>query len=126
MMWLKQQLLEGWLRFEIGYISILLVVQIIAYLIVPDSPVGMMSGIMGVMAIVMGMKGRKITFIFGFIQCTAMSYIAWKSHAYGSFIMDIIYTISQPVGWFMWGNDQAVNTFNRKARSRIFIGAIVA
>ncbi len=126
MMWLKKQLFEGWSRFEICYVSVLLIVQIIAYIVAPDSPIGMMSGIMGVLAVVMGMKGRKITFIFGFIQCVAMTYIAWQSHAYGSFVMDIIYVISQPVGWFMWGNDEAVNSFSKKVRNRIFLGAVAA
>jgi nicotinamide mononucleotide transporter len=59
------------------------------------------------------MKGRKVTFIFGFIQCVAMTYIAWQSHTWGTFVMDIFYVISQPIGWFMWGHDDA-NVLVRK------------
>ncbi len=126
MTWLRQQLFEGWLKFEIIYILGLILLQIIAYIIAPDSIIGMISGLCGVLAVVMGMKGRKITFIFGTIQCLAMSYIAWESQAYGSFIMDIFYTISQPIGWFLWGNDEAVNTFDKKTRNKIFLGAFAS
>ena len=52
------------------------------------------------------MKGRKSSFIFGFIQCVAMTYVAWISHAYGLFAMDIVYVISQPIGWYLWGRQQ--------------------
>lgn len=121
--WLYQQLFSGWKKFEIGYITGLLALQVIVYLIAPDSIIGMISGLAGVICLVYGMKGRKITFIFGLVQCLAMTYIAWKTHAYGSFAMNIVYVISQPIGWFLWGNDEAVNSFSPNVKKKIFIGA---
>ncbi|MDT2813985.1 nicotinamide riboside transporter PnuC [Vagococcus carniphilus] len=124
--WLYQQLFTGWKKFEITYIIALLALQVIAYLVAPDSIIGMISGISGVICLVYGMKGRKITFIFGFIQTIAMTYIAWKTHAYGSFAMNIVYVISQPIGWFLWGNDEAVNSFSASVKKKLFIGAFFA
>ena len=86
----------------------------------------MVSGLAGVICLVYGMKGRKIIFIFGIIQCLAMTYIAWESKAYGSFLMDIFYVISQPIGWFMWGQDEAIRFFRKETRNYLFIGAFVA
>lgn len=86
--WIIQQLFEGWKKFEISYIMVLLAIQILAFIIAPDSWIGMISGLAGVIALVYGMKGRKITFVFGFVQTVAMAYIAWVSHAYDSFAMD--------------------------------------
>lgn len=120
------QLFKGWTKFETGYILILLAIQVIAYAVVPDSVIGMMSGIMGVLCLVYGMKGRRITFVFGFIQCVAMAYIALKAHAYGAFAMDIVYVISQPIGWYLWGNDEAVNSFKKSTKQKLFIGAFIA
>ncbi|EMF0251901.1 nicotinamide mononucleotide transporter, partial [Enterococcus hirae] len=99
---------------------------LLVYAIAPDSLVGMLSGVTGIMSLVYGMKGRRVAFIFGTIQCIAMTYIAWISHAYGSFSMDIIYVISQPIGWFMWGNDESVHQFSNKMRQLIFFGAFIA
>jgi len=55
-----------------------------------------------------------------------MTYIAWISHAYGSFAMDIIYVISQPIGWVMWGQDEATRSFKPTTKRWIFAGAFAA
>ena len=117
--WLYNQLFTNWKRFEVSYVSVLLLLQLVVYAIEPDSPIGMLSGVAGVLCLVFGMKGRKISFLFGTVQCIAMTYIAWISHAYGSFAMDIIYVISQPIGWFMWGRDQATHSFQKNTRYKI-------
>lgn len=104
----------------------MILLQLIVYAIVPDSVIGMISGVAGVLCLVYGMKGRKISFIFGTIQCIAMTYIAWISHAYGSFAMDIIYIISQPIGWFMWGKNEATHSFEANTRRKIFLAAFIA
>ncbi|WP_125546257.1 nicotinamide riboside transporter PnuC [Levilactobacillus lindianensis] len=124
--WWYDQLFTNWKKFEVGYVSVLLLLQLAVYLVVPDSIIGMISGVGGVLCLVYGMKGRKISFIFGLMQCLAMTYVAWISHAYGSFAMDIIYVISQPIGWFMWGHDEATRGFSPQVRRGIFLGAFVA
>lgn len=124
--WWYSQLFTNWKKFEISYISILILLQLIVYAIVPDSVIGMISGVAGVLCLVYGMKGRKISFIFGTIQCIAMTYIAWISHAYGSLAMDIIYIISQPIGWFMWGKNEATHSFEANTRRKIFLAAFIA
>ncbi|HFI0484236.1 TPA: nicotinamide riboside transporter PnuC [Streptococcus suis] len=123
---IMKELFSDWKPFEVGYVAILILLQIFAYIIAPDSIIGMISGITGVLCLVYGMKGRKITFLFGIIQCLAMTYIAFISQAYGSFAMNIIYVISQPIGWFMWGQDEAIRSFTKKQRRTIFIGAFFA
>lgn len=124
--WLYNQLFLDWKKFEVIYGLTLIALQLLVYVIAPDSLIGMISGITGTMSLILGMKGRRIAFIFGTIQCMAMTYIAWISHAYGSFAMDIVYVISQPIGWFMWGNDEAVHSFSKKTRYLIFFGAFIA
>ncbi|WP_462258947.1 nicotinamide riboside transporter PnuC [Vagococcus teuberi] len=124
--WIYNQLFVGWKPFEVKYVSVLLSLQLIVFMISPDSVIGMISGVAGVICLVYGMKGRKITFLFGIIQCLAMTYIAWQSHAYGSFVMNIIYVISQPIGWFLWGNDGAVHEFKPKTKQFLFLGSVIA
>ena len=124
--WLYTQLFTNWKKFEVSYVVALILLQFVVYAIAPDSFIGMISGVTGVLSLIYGMKGRKISFIFGIVQCVAMTYIAWISHAYGSFAMDIIYVISQPIGWFMWGRDEATHSFSRNGRRLIFGGAFIA
>lgn len=124
--WWFNQLFTHWKPFEITYVTILVLIQIGVYFIAPDSWIGMVSGVAGTLCLVYGMKGRKISFIFGIVQCLAMTYVAWISHAYGSFAMDIFYVISQPIGWFMWGHDEATHTFKAETRRWLFIGAFIS
>ena len=124
--WFYSQLFTNWKRFEVIYVSILILLQLAVFAIVPDSPIGMISGVAGVICLVYGMKGRKISFIFGFIQCVAMTYVAWISHAYGSFAMDIVYVISQPIGWYLWGRQQQTHSFQPGTRKKVFFGAFLA
>lgn len=124
--WIYKQLFTNWKKFEVIYVSILILIQLLVFFVVPDSLIGMISGVTGTLSLVYGMKGRKIAFIFGTIQCLAMTYIAWISHAYGSFAMDIFYVISQPIGWFMWGHEQATHRFSSANRKKIFVGAFIA
>ncbi|MFT8470334.1 nicotinamide riboside transporter PnuC [Oenococcus sp.] len=124
--WLYIQLFANWKKFEVIYISCLILLQFVVYAIAPDSIIGMISGVAGVLCLIYGMKGRKINFIFGLIQCLAMTYVAWISHAYGSFAMDIVYVVSQPIGWFMWGHDEATHAFSKNVRNGVFLGAFVA
>ncbi|WP_417082841.1 nicotinamide riboside transporter PnuC [Mitsuokella jalaludinii] len=124
--WFYSQLFTNWKRFEVIYVTILILLQLAVFAIVPDSPIGMISGVAGVICLVYGMKGRKISFIFGFIQCVAMTYVAWISHAYGSFAMDIVYVISQPICWYLWGRQQATHSFQPGTRKKVFFGAFLA
>ncbi|NUU61830.1 nicotinamide riboside transporter PnuC [Paenibacillus agri] len=124
--WLYNQFFTGWKKFEVTYAIVLILLQVVAYVIAPDSIIGMVSGVAGVICLVFGMKGKKLTFAFGLVQCIAMTMIAWQSHAYGAFVMNIFYVISQPIGWFLWGNDEAVNTISAKMKRLIFLAAFVA
>ncbi|KRN01602.1 nicotinamide mononucleotide transport protein [Levilactobacillus senmaizukei DSM 21775 = NBRC 103853] len=124
--WWYRQLFTNWKRFEVIYVAILIALQVGVYAIAPDSLVGMVSGVAGVICLIYGMKGRKISFIFGFVQCVAMTYVAWISHAYGAFAMGIIYVISQPIGWVMWGQDEAIHSLKKSTRNLVFLGSLIA
>ena len=124
--WLYNQLFTNWKTFEIFYVLCLLLVQIAVFIAVPDSTIGMISGICGVLCLVYGMKGRKISFLFGVIQCIAMTYVAWISQAYGSFAMGIVYVISHPIGWYLWGKTQETKSFAPGTRKKVCAIAILA
>ncbi|MDR0297055.1 MAG: nicotinamide riboside transporter PnuC [Streptococcaceae bacterium] len=124
--WLYKQLFSNFKRFEVTYITILLAFQLLVYAIAPDTIIGMISGVFGVLCLVYGMKGRKINFAFGLFQTCAMTIIAFQTHSWMSFVMGIFYTLSQPIGWFMWGRDDKIRSFSKRTRLILFSFAIVA
>ena len=44
--------------FEVAWVVIFLAAQIIAYVLAPDSPLGMISGIAGILCVVLVRKGK--------------------------------------------------------------------
>jgi len=55
---LKEEFLSGWKPFEVAWVVIFLAAQIIAYVLAPDSPLGMISGIAGILCVVLVSKGK--------------------------------------------------------------------
>ena len=55
---LKEEFLSGWKPFEVAWVVIFLAAQIIAYVLAPDSPLGMISGISGILCVVLVSKGK--------------------------------------------------------------------
>ena len=55
---LKEEFLSGWKPFEVVWVVIFLAAQIIAYVLAPDSPLGMISGIAGILCVVLVSKGK--------------------------------------------------------------------
>lgn len=91
--WWYNQFFINWKKFEVIYVSVFIVLQVFVYLIVLDSVIGMVLGVFGILCLVYGMKGCKIFFIFGVIQCLVMIYVVWILYVYGFFVMDIFYVI---------------------------------
>lgn len=122
------QLFGGWTNFEVFYITSLLWLQIAVFILVPDTYIGVISGFAGVLAVVLGMKGRKLNFLFGVIQCAAMAWIAYESHAYGYFLMSLVYLISMPIGFILWGKsgDESVKFLSKIQLMLLLIVAIIA
>ena len=66
---LKEEFLSGWKPFEVAWVVIFLAAQIIAYALTPDSPLGMISGIAGILCVVLVSKGKISNYFFGLIFC---------------------------------------------------------
>ena len=64
---LKEEFLSGWKPFEVAWVVIFLAAQIIAYVLAPDSPLGMISGIAGILCVVLVSKGKISNYFFGLI-----------------------------------------------------------
>lgn len=75
---------------------------------------------------VYGMKGRNVTFVFGVLQYIAMGYIAITTHAYGSFAIDVLYVISQPIGWYFWIINHKIRAFTPQMRWVIIAISVIS
>lgn len=100
---LKEEFLSGWKPFEVVWVVIFLAAQIIAYVFMPDSLLGMISGITGILCVVLVSKGKISNYFFGLIFAYTYFYVSWGSNFLGEMNTALyVYIPSQFIGYFIW------------------------
>lgn len=100
---LKEEFLSGWKPFEVVWVVIFLAAQIIAYVFMPDSLLGIISGITGILCVVLVSKGKISNYFFGLIFAYTYFYVSWGSNFLGEMNTALyVYIPSQFIGYFMW------------------------
>ena len=100
---LKEEFLSGWKPFEVAWVVIFLAAQIIAYVLAPDRPLGMISGIAGILCVVLVSKGKISNYFFGLIFAYTYFYVSWGNNFLGEMNTALyVYIPSQFIGYFMW------------------------
>ena len=74
--WLKNELWTGYTVFEKLFLVSMLLLQIVVYIIVPDTVIGIISGISGVISVVLCAKGKISFYYIGFVQTISYLYLA--------------------------------------------------
>ncbi|MBE2893604.1 nicotinamide riboside transporter PnuC [Spirabiliibacterium falconis] len=105
-MWLqklKTELFSGWTPFEAFWLLLFLAVQIGVYIYEPDSLLGMISGISGIICVVFVGKGKISNYLFGLIFAYTYFYVAWENKFYGEMTTTLyVYIPAQFIGYFLW------------------------
>ena len=117
--WLKNELWVGYTVFEKVFLISMLALQIIVFILVPDTVIGIISGISGVISVVLCAKGKISFYYIGFVQTISYLYLAWMNRLYGEVIENIFYLVTMVWGIFLWKKNMHKNddgTSNVKAR----------
>lgn len=107
--WMKRDFLEGYTLFEKVFLMSMVLLQIIVYCIVPDSMIGMICGVSGVICVVLTAKGKLISYLFNFVQIVTYMYICWNVGLYLEFAENIFYFVTCIFGVFLWKKNMTVN-----------------
>ena len=100
--WFKNEFWVGYNLFEKLFLLSMLLLQIVVYIIVPDTVIGIISGISGVISVVLCAKGKISFYFIGFVQTTSYLYLAWINAFYGEVIENIFYLVTMVWGIFLW------------------------
>ena len=100
--WLIGEYWEGYSLFEKLFMIGMVILQIAVFIIMPDSPIGIISGISGVISVVLCAKGKISFYFIGFIQTISYLWLAWNAKFYGEVIENIFYLVTMVMGIFMW------------------------
>ena len=107
--WLKNELWVGYTVFEKAFLISMLALQIIVFILVPDTVIGIISGISGVISVVLCAKGKISFYYIGFVQTISYLYLAWTNRLYGEVIENIFYLVTMVWGIFLWKKNMQKN-----------------
>ena len=99
----------GYSLFEKIYMLVMLLVQVIVFIINPDSILNIVAGISGVISVVLCAKGKISFYYVGFIQTTTYLVLSFQEHFYGEVIENIFYLVTMVIGIFIWKKNLALN-----------------
>lgn len=99
---LKEEFINGYTLFDKTYMLCMLLLQIIVFIFAPDSLIGVISGISGVISVVLCAKGKISFYFIGFIQTISYLILAFQNCFYGEVIENIFYLATMVWGIFIW------------------------
>lgn len=107
--YIKNEFWVGYTLFEKLFLLGMLVLQIVVYIIVPDTVIGIISGISGVISVVLCAKGKISFYFIGFVQTISYLILAWNNAFYGEVIENVFYLVTMVWGIFLWKRNMQQN-----------------
>ena len=99
---IEREWINGYSKFDRMYMFAMLLLQIVVFIIVPDSWVSIVAGISGVIATVLCAKGKLSFYFIGFIQTATYLYLSWVNCFYGEVLENLFYLVTMVWGIFVW------------------------
>ncbi len=100
--WIKNEFWNGYNNLERLFFTSMILLQVIVYCFVPDTPIGIVCGIAGVICVALTAKGKISSYIFNFIQMITYMFICWDAALYLEFGEQVFYFIACIFGVFLW------------------------
>ena len=89
-------------RFDIIFLVSGLLVQILVYWLAPTHPLSLISGLLGIISVILCSQGNIWTFAFGFGQILTYSGLCYMEQFYAGLGMNAFYFLSQIYGIYAW------------------------
>ena len=107
--WVLKNFWNGYTTFEKIFLLFMVVLQIIVFVICPDSPLNIIAGLAGVVSVVMCAKGRTMFYFIGFIQTVTYLVLSWQNQFYGEVLENLFYFVTMIWGIFVWKKNEVTN-----------------
>lgn len=109
MKWLKNEFWNGYSWFERIFFLGLILLQVVSYIFMPDTPLGIICGLSGVVCVALTAKGKISSYAFNFIQMLTYMIICWNMGLYLEFGEQVFYFIVCIFGVFLWKKNMHTN-----------------
>ena len=109
-----QEFINGYTTFDKLFMLSMLALQIIVFIIVPDTAISIICGISGVISTVLCAKGKISFYFIGFIQTFTYLVLAWQNYFYGEVLENIFYLVTMVWGIFVWKKGSEIDESGAK------------
>lgn len=106
---LTKEFMRGYSVFDRAFMIAMLLVQIIVFCICPDSLLGTVAGVSGVISVVLCAKGKISFYFIGFVQTISYLFLAWQNRFYGEVIENVFYLVTMIWGIFVWKKNSTID-----------------
>ena len=89
-------------RFDIWFLVSGLIVQVLTYWLAPTHPLSLVSGLLGIVSVILCAQGNIWTFAFGFGQIITYSGLCYMERFYAGLGMNAFYFLSQIYAIYAW------------------------
>lgn len=107
--YLKREMWDGFSINEKLFMWGMILLQILVYIVAPDSWYGVVAGIAGCISVVLTAKGRWMMYPIGFIQNFTYTVLAFQNMFYGEVIEQVFYIVTMIWGMVAWARNMHTN-----------------
>ena len=107
--YLKREMWDGFSLTEKLFMWGMVLLQILVYIVAPDSWYGVVAGIAGCISVVLTAKGRWMMYPIGFIQNFTYTVLAFQNMFYGEVIEQVFYVVTMIWGMVAWAKNMNTN-----------------
>ena len=93
---------EDWTLFEKLWLILSTLIMLVLSIKGKDSPIALISGLAGIISVVLCAKGKLINYAFGMIQAITYCYICFKSQIYGEVMYNLLMIPMIIIGVISW------------------------
>ena len=105
----NEEFMKGYSVFDRVFMIAMLLLQILVFIFSPDSLLGIVAGISGVVSVVLCAKGKISFYFIGFVQTISYLFLAWQNCFYGEVIENLFYLLTMIWGIFVWQKNSTVD-----------------
>lgn len=105
----KREMWDGFSLYEKLFMWGMVLLQILVYVVAPDSWYGVVAGIAGCISVVLTAKGRWMMYPIGFIQNFTYTVLAFQNMFYGEVIEQVFYIVTMIWGMVAWARNMHTN-----------------
>lgn len=116
---------SDWTMFEKCWLVLSAVTMVVLSLVWGDSLLALLSGLAGIISVVLCAKGKILNYAFGLVQAVTYAYICFEQHIYGEVMYNIIMVPIIIIGFFSWKKNMASDHAEVKARNLTAKGWVI-